>query len=169
MSRRSHESWPEEGTAEEHVAFVRSDGEFNLQVHHEMFVFVLGILEKASLLHGQYSGIDASTMEANAAMKSIVRLAEESGIETPSKAELIAFDRTRQGRKTSNKDWQSTTDEEARIGKLKDGRTHMAYKPEHVVDLESGAIVSAVIHLRIRATPQHLPPHSRMPRPSCAR
>ena len=59
---------------------------------------------------------------------------------------MIAFDRKRQGRKTSNKDWQSSTDEDARIAKLKDGRTHMAYKPEHVVDLESGAIVSAVIH-----------------------
>ena len=130
-----------------------------LEVHHEMFVFVLRLLKKASLLKGKHLGIDASTMEANAAMKSIVRrdsgesyqemlerLAEASGIKTPTRAELIAFDRKRKGKKTSNKDWQSTTDEEARIAKLKDGRTHMAYKPEHVVDLESGAIVSAVIH-----------------------
>ena len=73
-------------------------------------------------------------------------LAEESGIRTPTRAELIAFDRKRQGKTTANKDWQSSTDEDARIGKLKDGRTHMAYKPEHVVDLESGAVVSAVIH-----------------------
>ena len=124
-----------------------------------MFVFVLRILEQANLLNGKYLGIDASAMEANAAMKSIVRrdtgetyqemlarLAEESGIQTPSRAELIAFDRRRQGRKTANKDWQSATDEEARIAKLKDGRTRMACKPEHVVDLESGAVVSAVIH-----------------------
>ena len=130
-----------------------------LEVHHEMFVFVLRLLKKASLLKGKHLGIDASTMEANAAMKSIVRrdsgesyqemlerLAEASGIKTPTRAELVAFDRKRKGKKTSNKDWQSTTDEEARIAKLKDGRTHMAYKPEHVVDLESGAIVSAVIH-----------------------
>ena len=130
-----------------------------LEVHHEMFVFVLRLLKKASLLKGKHLGLDASTMEANAAMKSIVRrdsgesyqemltrLAEASGIKTPTRAELIAFDRKRKGKKTSNKDWQSTTDEDARITKLKDGRTHMAYKPEHVVDLESGAIVSAVIH-----------------------
>ena len=90
-----------------------------------MFAFVLKMLQQARLLEGQYLGIDASGMEANAAMKSIVRrdtgetyqemlerLAEESGIETPSRAELIAFDRKRQGRKTANKDWQSTTDEE---------------------------------------------------------
>ena len=124
-----------------------------------MFVFVLRILEQANLLNGKYLGIDASSMEANAAMKSIVRrdtgetyqemlerLAEESGIRTPTRAELIAFDRKRQGKTTANKDWQSSTDEEARIGKLKDGRTHMAYRPEHVVDLESGAIVSTVVH-----------------------
>ncbi len=66
--------------------------------------------------------------------KMLLRLAEASGIETPTRAELIAFDRRRKGRKTSNKDWQSSTDEDARIAKLKDGRTHMAYKPEHVIE-----------------------------------
>ena len=143
----------------DHSSLCRIRQRLPLEVHHEMFVFVLRIFEQANLLNGKYLGIDASTMEANAAMKSIVRrdtgetyqemlerLAEESGIKTPSRAELIAFDRKRKGRKTSNKDWQSTTDEEARIAKLKDGRTHMAYKPGHVVDLESGAVVSAVIH-----------------------
>jgi len=101
-------------------------------VHHEVFVFVLGLLEKAHLLKGKYLGIDASTMEANAAMKSTVRrdtgetcqemlerLAEESGIRTPTRAELIAFDRRRQGEKTSNKDGQSIRDEAARRAKLK--------------------------------------------------
>ena len=143
----------------DHSSLCRIRGRLPLEVHHEVFVFVLGLLEKAHLLKGKYLGIDASGMETNAAMKSIVRrdtgetyqkmlerLAEESGIRTPTRAELIAFDRKRQGRKTSNKDWQSSTDEDARIGKLKDGRTHMAYRPEHVVDLESGAVVSAVIH-----------------------
>ena len=89
-----------------------------------MFVFVLRILEQANLLNGKYLGIDASGMEANAAMKSIVRrdtgetyqemlerLAEESGIRTPTRAELIAFDCKRQGKTTANKDWQSSTDE----------------------------------------------------------
>ncbi len=124
-----------------------------------MFVFVLRILEQASLLRRKYLGINASTMEANAAMKSIVRrdtgesyaqmlehLAEASGIKTPTQAELVAFNRKRKGKKLSNKDWQSAADEESCIAKLKDGRTHMAYKPEHAVDQESGAIVSAVIH-----------------------
>ncbi|MGI6656553.1 MAG: transposase [Desulfobulbus sp.] len=146
-------------TVPDHSSLCRIRQRLPLEVHHETFVFVLRILEQANLLHGRYLGIDASTMEANAAMKSIVRrdtgegyeamlvrLAEESGIKTPTRAELIAFDRKRKGKKTSNKDWQSTTDEESRITRLKDGRTHMAYKPEHVVDLESGAIVSAVIH-----------------------
>ena len=74
------------------------------------------------------------------------RLAEASGIKTPAQAELVASHRKRKGKKLSNKDWQSATDEESCIAELKDGRTHMAYKPEHVVDLESGAFVSAVIH-----------------------
>ena len=143
----------------DHSSLCRIRQRLPLEVHHEMFVFALRILEQANLLNGKYLGIDASTMEANAAMKSIVRrdtgetyqemlerLAEESGIETPSRAELIASDRKRKGRKTANKDWQSATDEEARIARLKDGRTHMACKPGHVADLESGAVVSAVIH-----------------------
>ena len=143
----------------DHSSLCRIRQRLPLEVHHEMFVYVLRLLEKADLLNGKYLGVDASTMEANAAMKSIVRrdtgesyeemllrLAEESGIETPTRAELVALDRKRKGKKLSNRDWQSTTDEDARIAKLKDGRTHMAYKPEHVVDLESGAIVSAVVH-----------------------
>lgn len=143
----------------DHSSLCRIRQRLPLEIHHEMFVFVLKILHQARLLEGKYLGIDASTMEANAAMKSIVRrdtgesyeemllrLAEESGIQTPTRAELIAFDRKRKGKKTSNKDWQSTTDEEACIARIKDGRTRMACKPEHVVDLESGVIVSAVIH-----------------------
>ena len=143
----------------DHSSLCRIRQRLPLEIHHELFVFVLKILHQARLLEGKYLGIDASSMEANAAMKSIVRrdtgegyeemlfrLAKKSGIQTPTKAELVNFDRKRKGKKTSNKDWQSTTDEEARIAKLKDGRTHMAYKPEHVVDLESGAIVTAVVH-----------------------
>ena len=146
-------------TVPDHSSLCRIRQRLPLEVHHEMFVFVLKLLEQANLLGGKYLGIDASTMEANAAMKSIVRrdtgetyqemlerLAEESGIKTPTQAELVAFDRKRKGKKASNKEWQSSTDEESCIARLKDGRTHMAYKPEHVVDLESGAIVAAVIH-----------------------
>ena len=93
----------------DHSSLCRNRGRLPLEVHDEVFVFVLGLLEKASLLKGKYLGIDASGMEANAAMKSIVRrdtgetyqemlerLAEESGIKTPSRADLIAFNHKRQ-------------------------------------------------------------------------
>jgi transposase len=76
----------------------------------------------------------------------LVRLAQESGIATPTAEDLIRLDRRRQGKRLSNRDWASPSDPEARIAKLKDGRTHLAYKPEHAVDLDTGAIVAAEIH-----------------------
>src|ERR1700752_1329535 len=99
-------------------------------------------------------------MEANAALRTIVgrdsgegyremltRMARESGIETPTAEDLIRLDRNRRGKKLSNADWESPTDPDARIAKLKDGRTHLAYKPEHAMDLDTGAVVAAEIHL----------------------
>ena len=74
------------------------------------------------------------------------RMAKESGIETPTAAELQQFDRARKGKRTSNAEWASATDPEARIARMKDGRTHLAYKPEHAVDLDTGAVVAAEIH-----------------------
>lgn len=110
----------------DHSSLCRIRQRLPLEVHHEVFVYVLGLLEKARLLKGKYLGIDASTMEANAAMKSIVRrdtgegyqqmlvsLARASGVETPTAADLVAFDRRRKGKTLSNQEWQSTTDEEA--------------------------------------------------------
>jgi hypothetical protein len=98
-------------------------------------------------------------MEANAALRTIVRrdwgesyremlkrMAEESGIETPSADDLVRIDRTRKGKKLSNADWVSRTDPEAKIAKMKDGSMHLAYKPEHAVDLDTGVIVAAPIH-----------------------
>jgi hypothetical protein len=98
-------------------------------------------------------------MEANAALRAIVRrdsgegyremlerLAAESGIATPTAEDLIRLDRKRKGKRLSNAEWASPTDPEARIAKLKDGRTHLAYKPEHAVDLDTGAIVAAELH-----------------------
>jgi hypothetical protein len=111
------------------------------------------------LIKGDRIGVDASTMEANAALRAIVRrdsgegyremlkrLAAESGTLTPTAEDLIRLDRKRKGKRLSNEDWTSPTDPEARIAKLKDGRTHLAYKPEHAVDLDTGAIVAAAIH-----------------------
>src|SRR5438309_5207799 len=74
------------------------------------------------------------------------QMARESGIETPSADDLVRIDRTRKGKKLSNEEWTSKTDPEAKIAKLKDGRTHLAYKPEHAVDLDTGVIVAAVLH-----------------------
>ncbi|MDL2316999.1 transposase, partial [Desulfovibrio sp. OttesenSCG-928-A18] len=146
-------------TVPDHSSLSRIRRRLSLEAHHGMFVHVLALLARGKLLEGKNLGIDASTMEANAAMRSIVRrdtgegyrtmlerLAKESGIATPTQAELTAFDRKRKGKKLSNDDWQSPVDNDARIAKLKDGRTHLAHKPEHVVDLDSGAIVSVKIH-----------------------
>ena len=109
------------------------------------------------LLKGQRIGIDATTLEANAAMRSIVRrdtgesyeeflrgLAKESGIETPTREDLARLDRKRKKR-TSNKEWKSPADEDARIAKMKDGRTHLAHKAEHAVDLDTGAVVAVTL------------------------
>ena len=111
------------------------------------------------LIKGDRIGVDGSTMEANAALRAIVRrdsgegyremlqrLAKESGIETPTADDLIRLDRKRRGKKLSNEDWQSPTDADARIAKMKDGRTRLGYKPEHAVDLDTGAIVAAPVH-----------------------
>src|SRR4051794_14821333 len=85
------------------------------------------------------------------------RLAVESGIATPTAEDLIRLDRKRKGKRLPNEDWTSPTDPEARIAKLKDGRTHLAYKPEHAVDLDTGAIVAAEVHAADRGDTATLP------------
>jgi len=121
-----------------------------------VFTWVLERLAEQGLIKGERIGVDASTMEANAALRTIVRrdngegyremltrMAKESGIGTPTAEDLIRLDRNRKGKKLSNADWQSPTDPDAKIAKLKDGRTHLAYKPEHAMDLDTGAVISA--------------------------
>ena len=118
-----------------------------------------GDRDQHDLVRGKRIGVDASTQEANAALRRLVRrdtgedyqemlrrLAQESGIETPSAEDLIRFDRARKDKTLSNADWASPTDPEARIARMKDGTTHLAYKPEHAVDLDTGVIVAAQIH-----------------------
>ena len=118
------------------------------EVHETVFGWVLTLIAEHGLVKGERIGVDASTMEANAALKAIVRretgetyremlkrMAEESGIETPSAEDLIRMDRARKGKKLSNADWVSGIDPEAKIARMKDGTTHLAYKPEHAVDL----------------------------------
>ena len=129
------------------------------EVHTAIFDWVLALIAEAGLVKGERIGVDASTMEANAALRNIVRrdtgegyrgmlarLAQESGIETPTAEDLARLDRKRKGKKLSNQDWVSKSDPEAKIAKMKDGTTHLAYKPEHAVDLDTGAVVAAELH-----------------------
>jgi transposase len=128
------------------------------KVFDAVFRFVLGLLEQRGLLRGQTLAIDATTLEANAAMKSIVRkdtdedwqqylrrLAQAEGITEPTEEDLRRLDRGRKDKKVSNEQWQSRTDPDSRIAKMKDGRTHLAYKAEHAVDLHSEAIVAPLV------------------------
>ena len=127
--------------------------------HAEVFGWVLARLAEHDLVKGERIGVDASTMEANAALRTIVRrdsgedyrellrrMAAESGIETPSADDLVRMDQVRKGKKLSNADWDSRTDPEAKIAKMKVGTTHLAYKPEHAVDLDTGAMIAAELH-----------------------
>lgn len=129
------------------------------EFHTEAFAIILEILAKHGLVRGETLAIDSSTMEANAAMKSLVgrgagetynqfleKLAKESGIETPTAEDLRRMDRKRKGKKVSNDDWMSPSDPDAKIARMKDGRTDLAYKPEHTVDLDTGAVLAAEVH-----------------------
>src|SRR6476661_8026176 len=154
----------------DHSWLSRTRARLPLEVHDQVFGWVLQRLAERDLIKGERIGVDASTMEANAALRAIVRretgegyrdmltrMAQESGIETPTAEDLIRLDRKRKGKKLSNAEWESPTDPEARIAKLKDGRTRLAYKPEHAVDLDTGAIVAAEIHLADRGDTATLP------------
>ncbi len=129
------------------------------EVHAMVFDRVLALIAEAGLVKGDRIGVDASTMEANAALRNIVRrdtgegyremlehLAQESGIETPTAEDLARLDRKRKGKKLSNQDRVSRSDPEARVARMKDAATHLAYKPEHAVDLDTGAVVAAELH-----------------------
>lgn len=130
-----------------------------LEVHREVFTWVLRLLDEKKLVKGKTVGVDSTTLEANAAMQSIVRrdtgddyeayvkqLMAKEGIEEPTSEEVRRFDKQRKDKKVSNEEWVSETDPEARITKMKDGTTHLAYKAEHVVDLETNAILAAEIY-----------------------
>jgi transposase len=139
-------------------------------VFDKVFVFVLSLREKTGLLRGKAVAIDATTLEANAAMKSIVRkdsgedwkqylqgLAKAEGIENPTAEDLRRLDRRRKDKKVSNQQWASRTDPDSRIAKMKDGRTHLAYKAEHAVDVVSEAIVATTVTFADKSDPQSGP------------
>lgn len=145
-----------------------------LEVHEAMFVWVLALLQQKKLLKGKTVGVDSTTLEADAAMKSIVRkdtgedwkayltrLMKEEGLideddDPPSDEELRKFDKSRKDKKVSNDQWVSETDADARIAKMKDGTTHLAYKAEHILDLETEAILAAEIYYADQADTQTL-------------
>ena len=136
----------------EHSSLTRVRKRLPLEIHEKVFKYVLRIAIEKKLLKGRTVAVDATTLEANAAMKSIEkkdtgedyqeylrRLAKEEGIEDPTDEELRRFDKKRKGKKVPNKEWQSSTDPDSRIMKMKNGRTHLSYKAENTVDLETGS------------------------------
>jgi DDE family transposase len=143
----------------DHSWLSKTRGRLPREVHERVFGWVLKLVAEQGLVKGKRIGVGASTMEANAALRTIVRredgrtyremltrMAKESGIDTPTADDLVRIDRNRKGKKLSNDEWTSKTDPEAKIAKLKDGRTHLAYKPEHAVDLDTGIVVAAALH-----------------------
>jgi transposase len=141
----------------EHSSLSVIRGRIDLETHREVFQWVLKVLAQSDLLKGKTIGIDATTLEANAALRSIVRrdtgqkyeeflqeLAKASGIESPTREDLAKLDRKRP-KKGSNEQWTNPHDPDAKITKMKDGRTHLAHKAEHAVDLETGAILAVTL------------------------
>jgi transposase len=144
-------------TAPDHSTISRTRRLIDVETHREVFTWIQERLAKAGLLNGKTIGIDATTLEANAAMRSIVRretgetyqdfltrLAKASGVRTPTRQALVRLDRRRK-KKGSNEEWASPADTDAKITKMKDGRTHLAHKTEQAVDMTTGAIVAVTI------------------------
>ena len=146
----------------DHSTLTRTRQRLPLKIHEQVFEFVLKVANDKKLLSPETIAVDATTLEANAAMKSIVRkdtgedwhqyvirLMREEGVvgpndDDPSDEDIRRFDKKRK-KKVSNDDWESKTDSAARITKMKDGRTHLAYKAEHAIDLKSEIILAACI------------------------
>ncbi|MGH9724467.1 MAG: transposase [Candidatus Acidiferrales bacterium] len=141
----------------DHSTISRARRLYWVETHKAVFRWVVRILVEEGLISGETVSIDATTLEANAAMKSIVRrdngqgyegylkgLAQAAGIENPTREQLARFDRKRK-KKGSNQEWKSPSDPDARITKMKDGRTHLAHKAEHAVDLSSGALLALTL------------------------
>jgi transposase len=158
LSLRRFLGYPLGDETPDHSSLSRIRGRLDPDTHALVFQMILQALQAAGLVKGQTIGVDATTLEANAALRSIVRrdtgqsyqeyleaLAKASGIANPTRADLAKIDRKRKG-KGSNKEWEHPHDPDARIAKMKDGRTHLAHKAEHVVDLETGALLGVSLH-----------------------
>jgi len=141
----------------DHSTLSRTRRLYSVETHKAVFGWVLKILAGEGLVEGKTVSIDATTLEANAALRSLVRrdngqkyddylkdLAQAAGIENPTREQLARLDRKRK-KKGSNKDWKNPHDPDARIAKMKDGSTHLAHKAEHAVDLSSGALLAVTL------------------------
>jgi transposase len=141
----------------DHSTISRTRRLIDLETHRAVFTWALQCLSMAGLVKGKTIGIDATTLEANAALRSIVRrdggesyeefltkLTKASGIDTPTRADLARIDRKRK-KKGANEDWTHPHDPDAKITKMKDGRTHLAHKAEHAIDLDTGAIIGITV------------------------
>ena len=141
----------------DHSTISRTRRLIDVETHRQVFLWVLGMLAEEGLMKGNTVSVDGTTLEANAALRSIVRrdngqgyddflkgLAKESGIETPTREQLAKLDRKRK-KKGNNDDWKNPHDPDAQITKMKDGRTHLAHKAEHGVDLETGAVLAVTL------------------------
>ena len=157
MSLRSFLGYELSQSTPDHSSLSRIRTRLDVEVHQEVFTFVLKVLAEKGLLRGKTIGVDATTLEANAALRSIVRrddgagyrdylesLAKASGIATPTREDLARIDKKRP-KKGSNDDWKHPHDPDAKIVKMKDGRTHLAHKAEHAVDLDSGAVMAVTV------------------------
>ncbi len=144
--------------APDHSTISRTRRLIDIEAHQAVFTWVQERLVEAQLLSGKTIAVDATTLEANAAMRSIVRrdtgesyqqfltrLAAASGLKTPTRAALTRLDRRRKKR-TSNAEWVNPSDPDAKVTQMKDGRTHLAHQVEHAVDLETGALVAVTLH-----------------------
>src|SRR4051812_33185764 len=162
LSLRQFLGLPLDDGAPDHSTLTKTRKRLPADVFEEVFQFVLGIAVAKKLIAGQTVGVDSTTLEANAAMKSIVRrdtgedwkdyvtrLMREDGVigpqEKPTDEAIRRFDKKRKNKTVSNTEWESPTDADARIARMKDGTTHLAYKAEHVVDLESDLLLAAEI------------------------
>lgn len=149
---------PLDARTPDHSTLSRTRRRVDGEVHERVFTWVLKVLAEHGLLKGKTLGVDATTLEANAALRAIVRrddgrdydeyltdLAKAEGIDEPTREDKSRLDRKRP-KKGSNKDWVHPHDPDAQISKMKDGSTHLAHKAEHAVDLESGVVVAATLH-----------------------
>ena len=168
LSLRAFLGIPLSEATPDHSSLTKIRQRLPLAVHEQVFVFVLRLAQDKHLLRGKTVAVDATTLEANAAMKTIARkdtgedwkeylkrLLAEQGVENPTDEEIRRFDKNRP-KKVSNKEWESPTDPDSRIARMKDGTTHLAYKAEHAVDLDSEFVLAATVHPADQADPATL-------------